>query len=182
MLDGAIVLFHGAIMVKHGAGNLPASRPTSGRCSILCVCTMMGCSYAELLDLARQPTAWKVILFAVAFGPPIGVIFLLVPFWVRNWEDVGFILLMGYLLGLVPSLIGGALFAALRPYLGSGYWCAGFSGGTATAICAILLLGTSTWPSAIIYLAGFAGVLPALGARLLAQRWFSAAQDNPDVV
>lgn len=41
MLDGAIVLFHGAIMVKHGAGNLPASRPTSGRCSILCVCTMV---------------------------------------------------------------------------------------------------------------------------------------------
>jgi hypothetical protein len=123
-------------------------------------------------DLALQPPAWKITLFAVALGPPTGAAFLLVPFWVRSWEEGGFILLMGYLFGFVPSVIGGALFAALRRYLGSGYRCAGVCGGAATAISAMLFSKTGMWPSAIIYIAGFAGVFPALGTRFLAQRWF----------
>jgi hypothetical protein len=78
---------------------------------------------------------------------------------------------MGYGFGFVPSLLGGTLFTALRHNLGSGYWCAGLCGGVATAICAAAMLQTKAWLG-IIYLTGFAGVLPALGVRLLLYRWF----------
>lgn len=141
-----------------------------------CVCTTFdGMQRREGRDLALQPPAWKIMLFAVAFGPPIGVAFLMVPFWVRSWEEVWFVLLMGYLFGFVPSIIGGTLFAALRRYLGSGYRCAGACGGAATAISAMLFTMS---PSAIIYIAGFAGVFPALATRFLAQRWFPPQRET----
>lgn len=121
--------------------------------------------------MSLKPPAWKIILLAAALGPPIGTALLLVPFGGLKWEHAWSIVVMGYGFGFVPSLLGGTLFAALRHKLGSGYWCAGLCGGAATAICATAMLQTKAWLG-IMYLTGFAGVLPALGVRLLLHRWF----------
>lgn len=124
-----------------------------------------------------KPPAWQIILFAAAVGPLFGMLLLLVPFWVRSWEAVRVLLAMGYVFGLVPSVVGGILFSILRYRFGSGFRCAGFSGGCATALCAAVVAYSKQGPfsglemlsSPIFYIAGICGVFPALGTRLLAQ-------------
>jgi hypothetical protein len=131
-----------------------------------------------LKTVARlKPHAWQIILFAAAVGPLIGMLLLLLPFWVRSWEAARALLAMGYLFGLVPSVVGGVLFSILRFRFGSGFRCAGFCGGCATALCAVVVAyskqgtfsGLEIFSSPIFYITGLCGVLPALGTRLLAQ-------------
>jgi len=116
------------------------------------------------------------------------MVLLFVPLWLRSWELAGFLLAMGYAFGLVPSITGGMLFSILRYRFGSGFRCAGFCGGCATAVCAACavayskqgaFLGLEILSSPIIYVAGIGGVLPALGTRLLAQYLAPNAFANP---
>jgi hypothetical protein len=125
-----------------------------------------------------KPPAWQIILFAAAVGPLLGMLLLLVPFWVRSWEAAGVLLTMGYVVGLVPSVVGGVLFSMLRHRFGSGFRCAGFCGGCATALCAACAMaysragafsGPEILSSPMVYIIGICGALPALGTRLLAQ-------------
>jgi len=98
------------------------------------------------------------------------MLLLLLPFWVGSWEALWTLLAMGYVFGLVPSVVGGGLFSILRHRFGSGFRCAGFCGGCATALCAVATSsGLELFSSAMFYIAGICGVLPALGTRLLAQ-------------
>lgn len=131
-----------------------------------------------LKTVARlKPPAWQIILFAAAVGPLLGILLLLLPFWVRSLEAAGVLLATGYVLGLVPSVMGGVLFSILRYRFGSGFRCAGFCGGCATAFCAVVVAqskqgtfsGLEMFSSPIFYFSGICGVLPALGTRLLAQ-------------
>lgn len=104
----------------------------------------------------------------------MGMALILLPFWAASLEDLVFLLGMGYWAGLGPAVLGGVLFAVLRRWFGSGYTCAGACGGLATALSLVVAVGVETSPMLLFYAAGFAGILPALGTRLLAQRFFPA--------
>lgn len=100
------------------------------------------------------------------------MLLLLLPFWVRSWEAARTLLAMGYVFGLVPSVVGGVLFSILRYRFGSGFRCAGFCGGCATGLCEAVAAypgGLEIFSSAFFYMTGICGVLPALGTRFLAQ-------------
>lgn len=83
---------------------------------------------------ASNPKVHKVILFAVAFGPPVGVALISLPVLIESvsLRDAVMMLVLGYVFGTIPALTGAILFILVRGTLGAGYLVAGMCGWIST--------------------------------------------------